>query len=46
MRARLEEDPAVSDPRSYLGRGREVMAAEVTRLLRVLAAGSVPEEAG
>jgi fructose-bisphosphate aldolase class II len=46
VRARLEEDPSVSDPRDYLGRARDVLAAEVTRLLRVLTTGGVPDEAG
>lgn len=37
VRASLEEDPGLVDPRRYLGRGREAMAAEVARLLRVVA---------
>jgi fructose-bisphosphate aldolase class II len=37
VRARLAEQPEVSDPRRYLGPAREAVAAEVTHLLRLLA---------
>jgi fructose-bisphosphate aldolase class II len=37
VRAALEEDPALVDPRRYLGPGREAIAAEVQRLLTLLA---------
>jgi fructose-bisphosphate aldolase, class II len=36
VRARLEEDPSVVDPRSYLGSAWTAMAAEVSRLLQLL----------
>lgn len=36
VRARLEADPAVADPRKYLGPARDAVATEVERLLRVL----------
>ncbi len=36
VRAYLEEHPADVDTRAYLGRAREVVAAEVSRLLQVL----------
>jgi fructose-bisphosphate aldolase class II len=39
VRAHLEEDPAVVDSRAYLGRAREVVAAEVSRLLQLLGSG-------
>ncbi|WP_175410503.1 class II fructose-bisphosphate aldolase [Streptomyces sp. TRM64462] len=39
-RAVLDSDPALSDPRRYLGAGRTAMAHEVTRLLGVLGAGA------
>ncbi|OII59662.1 fructose-bisphosphate aldolase [Streptomyces sp. CC53] len=38
VRDRLEESPGVVDPRRYLGAAREAVAAEVARLLGVLAA--------
>ncbi|MFI1655046.1 ketose-bisphosphate aldolase [Streptomyces sp. NPDC020472] len=37
VRERLAESPAVADPRKYLGPARDAVAAEVTRLLGVLA---------
>ncbi|MEX0172052.1 class II fructose-bisphosphate aldolase [Streptomyces sp. LMG1-1-1.1] len=37
IRERLQAAPAVADPRGYLGPAREAVAAEVARLLRVLA---------
>ncbi|WP_236242600.1 class II fructose-bisphosphate aldolase [Streptomyces sp. CC228A] len=37
VRARLQESPGVVDPRRYLGPAREAVAAEVARLLGVLA---------
>jgi fructose-bisphosphate aldolase, class II len=39
LRAYLEEHPSDVDSRAYLGRAREVVAAEVSRLLRVLGSG-------
>jgi fructose-bisphosphate aldolase, class II len=39
VRASLEENPSEVDTRAYLGRAREVVAAEVSRLLRVLGSG-------
>ena len=36
VRACLEENPSVVDTRKYLGKAREVVAAEVSRLLQVL----------
>ena len=36
VRAFLEENPSVVDTRKYLGKAREVVAAEVSRLLHVL----------
>jgi fructose-bisphosphate aldolase class II len=36
IRAGLGDDPALVDPRRYLGAGREAMTAEVARLIRVL----------
>jgi fructose-bisphosphate aldolase, class II len=39
VRAHLEENPSGVDTRPYLGRAREVVAAEVSRLLRVLGSG-------
>ena len=36
VRACLEENPSVVDPRSYLGSARTAMAAEVSRLLQLL----------
>jgi fructose-bisphosphate aldolase, class II len=39
VRAYLEENPSDVDTRAYLGRGREVVAAEVSRLLQVLGSG-------
>lgn len=37
VRAALAEDPALVDPRRYVRRGRAAVAAEVDRLLRLLA---------
>lgn len=37
VRGVLAADPTVSDPRRYLGPGRDAVAAEVDRLLRLLA---------
>jgi ketose-bisphosphate aldolase len=37
VRAALDRDPALADPRKYLGPGRDAVAAEVARLLGVLA---------
>ncbi|WP_431782670.1 class II fructose-bisphosphate aldolase [Streptomyces chumphonensis] len=37
VRAHLREHPAVADPRRYLGPARDAVAAEVARLLAVLA---------
>jgi fructose-bisphosphate aldolase class II len=37
VRDRLAADPALSDPRKYLGPGRAAIQAEVTRMLEVLA---------
>ena len=39
VRAYLEENPSDVDTRAYLGRGREVVAAEVSRILQVLGSG-------
>jgi fructose-bisphosphate aldolase, class II len=39
VRAHLEEHPSDVDTRVYLGRAREVVAAEVSRLLQVLGSG-------
>jgi hypothetical protein len=39
VRAYLEEHPADVDTRAYLGRAREAVAAEVSRLLLLLGAG-------
>jgi fructose-bisphosphate aldolase class II len=36
VRARLAADPALVDPRRYGADGRDAVAGEVTRLLRVL----------
>jgi fructose-bisphosphate aldolase class II len=36
VRRALAGDPAAVDPRAYLGRGRDAVAAEVTHLLRAL----------
>ena len=38
VRRRLDDDPALVDPRRYLGAGREAMAARVAEALKVLAA--------
>ncbi|MFD4633917.1 class II fructose-bisphosphate aldolase [Streptomyces sp. NPDC058284] len=38
VRAVLDADPGVVDPRRYTSRGRDAMAAEVARLLRLFAA--------
>ncbi|MGI5167154.1 class II fructose-bisphosphate aldolase [Spirillospora sp. CA-253888] len=40
VRRALEADPALVDPRKYVAPGRTAVAAEVTRLLGVLRAGS------
>ncbi|MGW8763554.1 class II fructose-bisphosphate aldolase [Streptomyces sp. NPDC055815] len=37
VRGRLEDSPGVADPRKYLGPARDAVAAEVARLLGVLA---------
>ena len=37
LRHGLEADPALTDPRRYLGPAREAMSLEVGRLLDVLA---------
>ncbi len=37
VRGHLEADPAITDPRRYLGPAREAMRTEVSRLLKVLA---------
>jgi fructose-bisphosphate aldolase class II len=37
VRARLTDDPLLADPRRYLRAGRAAVAAEVERLLRLLA---------
>jgi len=39
VRAYLDEHPSDVDTRAYLGRAREVVAAEVRRLLQLLASG-------
>jgi fructose-bisphosphate aldolase, class II len=39
VRAYLQEHPSDVDTRAYLGKAREVVAAEVSRLLRVLGSG-------
>lgn len=39
VRAYLDENPSDVDTRAYLGRAREVVAAEVSRLLQVLGSG-------
>jgi fructose-bisphosphate aldolase class II len=39
VRTCLEENPSVVDTRKYLGKAREVVAAEVSRLLQVLGYG-------
>jgi fructose-bisphosphate aldolase class II len=39
VRAHLEQHSSDVDTRAYLGRGREVVAAEVSRLLQVLGSG-------
>ena len=39
VRAYLDEHPSDVDTRAYLGRAREVVAAEVSRLLQVLGSG-------
>lgn len=40
VRRALDDDPALVDPRKYLGPGREAVAREVARLLTVLASRS------
>jgi fructose-bisphosphate aldolase class II len=42
VRDRLAADPALVDPRRYLGAGRDAVAAEVRRLLGVLRAATSP----
>jgi fructose-bisphosphate aldolase class II len=37
VRSVLAENPSVTDPRKYLGPGRDAVAAEVALLLRLLA---------
>jgi fructose-bisphosphate aldolase class II len=39
VRAGLEVDPSVVDTRTYLGKAREAVAAEVSRVLEVLGYG-------
>ena len=39
VRRALSADPAMSDPRKYGAAGRDAIASEVTRLLRLLATG-------
>jgi fructose-bisphosphate aldolase class II len=39
VRTHLEEHPSDVDTRAYLGRAREVVAAEVSRLLQLLGSG-------
>jgi fructose-bisphosphate aldolase class II len=39
VRADLEVDPSVVDTRAYLGKAREAVAAEVSRVLEVLGYG-------
>jgi fructose-bisphosphate aldolase, class II len=46
VRAYLEEHPSDVDTRAYLGRAREVVAAEVSRLLQVLGSGRGGSAAG
>jgi fructose-bisphosphate aldolase class II len=46
VRAYLEEHPSDVDTRAYLGRAREVVAAEVSRLLQVLGSGRRGSAAG
>ena len=45
VRACLNDDPLIADPRRYLRAGRAAVAAEVERLLRVLASPAVAETA-
>lgn len=40
VRAALDQDPKLADPRKYLGPGRDAVAAEVARLLTLLAGDS------
>jgi fructose-bisphosphate aldolase, class II len=42
VRESLDADPSVVDPRRYLGAGRDAMAAEVERLLRLVAEARRP----
>lgn len=42
VRRRLAGDPAVTDPRAYLGPAREAVAAETAHLLRCLGAAGTP----
>jgi fructose-bisphosphate aldolase, class II len=46
VRARLAADAAVADPRRYISAGRDAIAAEVTRLLRVIGAAQAGAGAG
>jgi fructose-bisphosphate aldolase, class II len=41
VRDRLAADPCLVDPRRYISGGRDAIAAEVTRLLRVISAGEM-----
>ncbi|MGE5286747.1 MAG: class II fructose-bisphosphate aldolase [Micromonosporaceae bacterium] len=45
VRDRLAADVALADPRRYGAAGRDAMATEVTRLLRVIGAGTVSQDA-
>jgi len=42
VRAALDADPALVDPRKYLGPGRDAVAEEVARLLKLLATRPAP----
>jgi fructose-bisphosphate aldolase, class II len=44
IRRYLSAEPAVVDPRLYGAAGRDAIAAEVTRLIRLLGAGSIVQE--
>jgi fructose-bisphosphate aldolase, class II len=45
LRRALSADPAMSDPRKYGAAGRDAVASEVTRLLRVLKMGHTSHDA-
>ena len=45
VRHTLSREPATVDPRKYGSAGREAIASEVTRLLRLLGTGSMSQEA-